>query len=528
MTEKQESFVRVQKIIADNGSTIRYVIQIGSLSISVPIWSLLVLIVLSVVPIVTPVVSQWIVQSQPMIGDFNVALIGFKERKEAKKTITASSVGNSLSQTIKNWLESLDRLDISVQSKFRLIKSNPIEYLVRSTEDEFSSSITNIAHRIDADFIIYGWLDSASNQLFTKFYLPENYEDAMEITGYHALSEPIDFIQPLKGVNRKNLYADLKPPLQTLFHFALATIKLSQEQDIALDHIKESEELLREIEERKRGLNKTGLEVLYLFKGVAHSKMGNLSYEYFLVKEIKSKQEQSESDYEEAITHFNDAKKDFAEAEAAFKEALKISKNQYARAYLAWGALLYSQRVQSINKRGNEGIAEEKIDEAIAKYRKALDAEIKHPKAYVDIKANYNLGLAITTKENIQTSYCSKPNEEAIEALQNVISGYDRETIIDIIQQLTAKAYYQLGLLYRNCGDRKLKEADKLQLYDDAVKEFKNSILLFSTKPEKSWQRDIWVIRFSLANTYLQSAELGKTDMYKQAVDIYNWLQVWR
>ncbi|NET26795.1 tetratricopeptide repeat protein [Okeania sp. SIO1I7] len=215
------------------------------------------------------------------------------------------------------------------------------------------------------------------------------------------------------------------------------------------------------------------------------------------------------------------AKDYFKVAQEAFKDALEIN-DQYARAYLAQGALLYGQKVQSIGKWGNERIVEEKIDEAIVQYRKALDAEIKHPKAYVDIKANYNLGLAITVKENLQPSYCSQPNEEAIEALQNVISAYDRETIIDIIQQLTAKAYYQLGLLYRNCSDRKLKEADKLQLYDDAVKEFKNSILLFSTKPEKDWQQDIWAIRLSLANTYLLSAELGKTDMYQQAIDIYN------
>ncbi len=159
MTKEQESFVRVQKIIADNGSTIRYVIQIGNLSISVPIWSLLVLIVLSVVPIVTPVISQWIVLNQPMIGDFNVALIGFKERKGAKKTITASRVGNSLGKVIEDWLKQKS----SAQSaKFRLIKSNPIEYIVRDTEDKLSSKIENIADRIDADFMIYGMLDSAS------------------------------------------------------------------------------------------------------------------------------------------------------------------------------------------------------------------------------------------------------------------------------------------------------------------------------------------------------------------------------
>lgn len=532
MTKEKESFVRVQKIIADNGSSIRYVIQIGSLSVSVPIWSLSVLIFLSLVPIITPVVSQWIVQNKPMTRELRVAIVGFKERKGTKKTITASSIGDSLSKTIEDWLELKDSDKLA---DFRLIKSNPIEYLVRSTKDELSSAITNIANKVEANFVIYGLLDTASNKLFTEFYLSEDYEDAMEITGYHAFGDPISFIQPLRGENRTSLDYELRPRVETLFDVALAnvklsaTVKLSPKEECRFPdiekHIEKSKTLLEEIiHKEERGLNKKGLEVIYLFQGVAYSKLGNLFYECSLVKEAQAKQKKSTRILEESQKDLEKAMGYFKVAQKAFGIALDINP-QYARAYLAQGALLYGQRVQSINKWGNEHIAEEIIDEASAKYRKALDAKEKHqrPKAYVDIKANYNLGLAITTKENIQISPCSKPNEEAIRALQNVISAYDPEKTINIIRQLTAKAHYQLGLLYRNCGHRKPEEAisERLQLYEDTIKEFNKSIQFFLTKPENYWQQDIWVIRLSLANTYLISAELGKTDMYQQAIDIY-------
>ena len=528
MTEEKESFVRVQKIIADNGSSIRYVIQIGSLSISVPIWSLLVLIVLSFVPIITPLVNKWIIQNQSLdTGILRVAIVGFKERKGTKKTITPSSVGNSLSKTIEAWLK---QKNSDQSANFKIIKSNSIEYLVGIPENKFLSAIEKIAKKFKANFVIYGLLDTASKELSTEFYLSEDYEDTLEITGYHAFRNPIGFIQPLSGENRANLEEKLRPRVETLFDVALANIKLSLtipsffKEECRAPRIQESRKLLEKIiEERGGGLNKERLEVVYLFQGVAYSKLGNLFYKCSLLKETQARQKDSERVYEESQKDLEEAIHHFNLAQDAFEEALDINP-QYARAYSAWGALLYGQKVQSIGEGGNERIAEEKIDEAIAKYRQALDAKEKHPKAYVDIKANYNLGLAITTKEYIQPSDCSEPNKEAIDALQKVVSAYDREKIIDIIQQLTAKAYYQLGLLYRNCGNRKTKEeiSERLQLYEDAIKEFNKSIQIFSTKPDKYWQQDIWAIRLSLANVYLVSAELGKTDMLRQAIDIYS------
>lgn len=526
MTEEKEPFVRVQKIIANNGSTIRYVIQIGEISISVPKWLLLVLIVLSTISVVGPVVNECIVRNQPLEGGIlRVAIVEFKERKDTKNTIIPSSVGNSLSKTIEAWLKQKNS-DQSANSK--IIKSNPIEYLVGIPENKFLSAIEKIAEKFNANFVIYGLLDTASKQLSPEFYLSGDYEDTLEITGYHAFRNPIRFIQPLSGENRANLEEKLKPRVETLFDVALANIKLSltvpsfRQEECRAPRIEESQTLLvKIIEERAGGITEEGLEVVYLFQGVAYSKLGHLFYKCSLLKETQARQknstrilEESQKDLKKAIRHFN-------LAQDAFEEALDINP-QYARAYLAWGALLYGQRVQSISNQGLENPAEEKIDEAIAKYREALDATDKHPKAYVDIKANYNLGLAITAKENIQL-HCSKPNEEAIEVLQNVIFAHNPEKTIDIIRQLTAKAHYQLGLLYRNCGNRAKEEtiAYRLQLYDDAVEEFKNSIEFFSTKPEKDWQQDIWAIRLSLANTYLVSAELGKTDMYQQAIDIY-------
>lgn len=433
-----------------------------------------------------------------MDGVFNVAVVEFGEQAGEGRPVRTSSDGRWISNDyLFKQLKPLEEYeDLSGTIKVENIKK-PIK---GATKEERARAVIELAQKINATIMIYGTLDVGEQpyKFVPEFYVTNQFTGGEELIGEHAFGEPLTVALPLTDdMNRLDLARKLEPRLKALnlFTLGLAYFRI-EEPNKAVAYLKEAEKVEGWTPEQ-------GKEVLYIFQGAALAR--------------------------------RDGPGDFEQAKAVYQKALDLDA-QYTWAYMGLGNTLLDKGTSG------EYIDFQLVDEAIEEYQRALAAETKPPTAYVDAKTYFNLGLAYAFKARYWSEDC--PDQEAVTALQQAIAAYKENTSVPLVQELGAKAYYQLGLVYEACGEqRKIegKTAEAMQFYSEAAEEYQQSIAIATPetmrqpgwfglpieapKPkvrEQNWQQMRWVAYHKLAYTYFVRAELlGEPELYQEAIDIY-------
>lgn len=170
------------------------------------------------------------------------------------------------------------------------------------------------------------------------------------------------------------------------------------------------------------------------------------------------------NNYEEAMTCFDRAKEQY---EIAIGE-----NNNYPRAYLGLASAYYMQGIGNPNVSSYEDVNTENLDKAIDNYSAALQEKENLPAANIEAKAYLGLGQAHLMKSIVALDDARPTLERFNEAernFQRVVQICDQEDCAagaDFwIQEITAKSYANLGLIYYLVEDYETAES----MYQDAI-----------------------------------------------------------
>ncbi len=423
---------------------------------------------------------------------FNIAVVEFGQQDDAAQPVRASSWSRRLSDDLYRRIEPLKRQpgleDVIAVQYIR----GPLE---GATTEQRATEARELAQRINATVLVYGTADLTSPPyaFAPEIYVTEQLSDADELTGANRFGQAIELRLPLSDpLNRLDFTDRFNSRMVALeaFMLGVAYLRIDRSQQ-ALNYF--------EMADQVQGWTaESGKEVLYLFQGAAWARQPG-----------------------------PDAAR---KAEEAYNQALAVTHQQYARAYLALGNLDLEART------AGGGIDSQRLDEAIAAYQQALTAQIQPAEAYVDVKARYNLGLAYNLRALAFEDDC--PSPDAVTSLQSVITDYDRQPLVPLVRELGARAHYQLGLQYEACGDRRVGEgvsAEAVPLYNDAAEQYQRSAQIAAPEKvqaagwlglsigapqvyEQAWQWIRWAALHKLAYTDLMRADLGQPALYDEAI----------
>lgn len=489
----------------------------------------------------------WYKSQQPyrMKSSFNIVVLEFG--KTVDNEILPSKAGEVIRKPICDLVES----EISKESSLLSGRVDSQCISISSVKGkDISEALQYISSRTDADLVIYGVLNTEQfpHEALPYFYIPEDYIDGGEITGSSFLGEPIEFALPMERDNKEELLSNLSPRIISLIHFVYGSFKFANGPDEALKHFTKSEE---ELSSDWKELQ--GREVSLLFKAASLSKLSHIHHNNHLQLGSQARFQKNNELYRKSIEQFKISKQRADEAEAIFKEVLDMTNHQYARAYIGLGTLNYG-----LSSLQDGAFNRNYIDTAIEYYHKALKATLKPSEAYIDVKSNFLIGIMLVIKEtesinnndlhseNVDssvTTVCSNQSQEAIDRLNSVISEYHLDPNNLLLQNLAGRSHYNLGILYRFCGDLGVKYShiNTQELYEGAVDEFQESLQVLESKPSKSqgflsnifplreeqlerefsWQRYRWEVEIALASTYLKIARSGEEYYYDHAIECY-------
>ena len=130
-----------------------------------------------------------------MTGDFNVAVTEFDERDaegDPVRTAAGTDLSVRLGEALTEDLADVESAQIEVRSP------DEAGRLPGATADERAVEAGRLAERIDADVVIYGWLDPTRTTLQPEFFVrEENLADAEELGGSFRLGSAIQQSVPI-------------------------------------------------------------------------------------------------------------------------------------------------------------------------------------------------------------------------------------------------------------------------------------------------------------------------------------------
>jgi tetratricopeptide (TPR) repeat protein len=133
-------------------------------------------------------------QPSRMTGDFNVVVTEFDGRDASGQPVRsdiASELSTSLSRTLEQELANIESAVVAVRGP---AEAGRLEG--GASAEERALAARRLAEQVDADVVIYGWLDATRTTLQPEFYLRERaLADAQELLGSFrlgsAISEPV-------------------------------------------------------------------------------------------------------------------------------------------------------------------------------------------------------------------------------------------------------------------------------------------------------------------------------------------------
>ena len=130
-----------------------------------------------------------------MTGEYNVVVTEFDARDAAGKPVqmqVATNLSQNLAETLQEDLRAVETAKIQVRPPAEAGR------LSGATAEDRARAAKNLADRINADIVIYGWLDSSRTTLQPEFYVRERVlTDAQELVGSFQLGSAISEATPI-------------------------------------------------------------------------------------------------------------------------------------------------------------------------------------------------------------------------------------------------------------------------------------------------------------------------------------------
>ena len=276
--------------------------------------------------------------------------------------------------------------------------------------EERALSAENIAEKIGADVIVYGFIDTSQPiwQVTPEFYVTSNnFYEAEEITGQHQLGSPFSLVGQGTLIGRVDLSNKFDARAQAISRITVGLAYYSlHDYQKALETFQSAENISGWDENQ-------GKAVLYLLEGNAAL---------------------ADNSLDAALLYLN--------------KSLAIDP-EYARPLISLGGVYYLQALQPFDKSQKPADTDlTLINKAIAEYNQAVLA--KDQPALSDINAKVSFGLGQCYLMQVYSGNKTSLNP-AIDKFKFVIDDYDNGAN-PRIREITAESHARLGLIYSLSG----------------------------------------------------------------------------
>ncbi len=344
-----------------------------------------------------------------MRGDFRIAVASFAIDDQ----IADPDMGEELAQNFYT----------SLQNAF---DQTPLDFVVSiwgpeqvgkirgQSQEDRTRAAEQLAHKIDADVIVYGWVESTDNiwQIVPEFYISaENFYEGQEITGPYNMGTAIYVAkQQVELLTRFEVNSELFSRAEALSYITIGIVHYSSRDP---EHLGKALDYFQLADEVKNWDAQEGKQVLYLLMGGTAFKLNDLEL-----------------------------------AKTYYRKSLTLDP-EYARAYLGLAGIFYMQALEFAGEAEEPtGIDISLLNKAIDTYTRALEMPYQPPFSDVATKVHFGLGqcyfalvysgekdsfnLAISEFEAVIAEYSDGANPRVLEA--------------------AAESYARLGLIYDLSG----------------------------------------------------------------------------
>ncbi|RLC71946.1 MAG: hypothetical protein DRI81_17015 [Chloroflexi bacterium] len=276
--------------------------------------------------------------------------------------------------------------------------------------DEGARSAAQVAEKIGADVLIYGWVDTTDViwQVTPEFYVSaDNFYEAEEVTGQHNLGAPFSVMGQGNIATRREVSGEFTSRTRAL---ARITVGLAY---YSVRDFKTALSFLQSAGEIQEWEDDEGKEVLYLLVGNAAGRIGDLEL-----------------------------------ARTYHQQALSLDP-EYARAYVGLASVYYMSALKPYEETGSPMKTDlNLLSLAITTYKQAAQAAHQPPLSDIPVKVHFGLGQCY-----FMLVYSG--NEElfapAIVEFEAVIEAH-ADGANPRVLEMAAESYARLGLIYDLSG----------------------------------------------------------------------------
>lgn len=360
-----------------------------------------------------------------MTGDFRIAVAGFAERGHSG----ISEIGMELAEGVYLRLEqTFEELDLGFT--VTVWGPNQVGTIEGQSYDVRAESAAQIAESIGADVVVYGVVDTTDAvwQVTPEFYVSaENFYEAEEITGQHALGAPLSITGKGGIADRIQVSNEWTSRVQVLSKITVGLAYYSVrdfKQALTTFQSAEGIEVWEESE---------GKQVLHLLIGNASGKIAALK--------LRDVVEQKEALRLDEIRECNE---DLKVAETYYQKSSALD-TEYARAYVGLANVYYMQALSPFVKTMEPADVDfDKMSLSIATYEKALKAAHQPPLSDVSTKVHFGLGqchFMLVYSENAEFFNTAIAEFEAV--IEEYANGDNPR-----VRELAAESHARLGRIY--------------------------------------------------------------------------------
>ena len=375
-----------------------------------------------------------------MTGDFRVAVADFALTENSTEKGSVIELSQGVYQKLDQSLSEIDKdLVVTVWSPDKVGK------IEGNTPEERALSAEKIAHKIGADVVVYGLIDTSQPiwKITPEFYVvSDNFYEAEEITGHYQIGNTFNLEGQDSIKRRIELSTKYEARAQVISRI---TIGLAY---FALRNYHTSLTMFQSAEDISGLVDNQEDKVLHLLAGNAAMKA---------------------NEFDIAISELN--------------KSLSIDPN-YARPLITLGSVYYLQSLEPFEKtKKTDDIDLGLLDKAIEQYKQALSKDSQQDLSDIPTKAHFGLGQCYLLQSY---SGMDKSLKDAVDQFNIVIVNY-ADGKNPRIRVLAAESHARLGLIYHLSGN-----------YDNAAKEYKLAVDLLFDNPERQKQYQDKVKELSL------------------------------
>ncbi|MBN1810847.1 MAG: hypothetical protein JXA14_03330, partial [Anaerolineae bacterium] len=358
-----------------------------------------------------------------MSGDFCIAVAAFTEHESSSDSEMGMRFAEDLHIRLTETFQDFDPgLEITVWGPHQVATPRG------QTEEDRAETAAQIAEKIEADVLVYGWIDTTGSiwKISPEFYIrARNSYEIAEIAGQYSIGSPIDVVGGRDFGSRDYANRKLLARTQAIANITAGLTYYNagyldrQNFQTALTYFQQAE-MVEGWEPWE------GKQVLYVLAGNAYGKAG-----------------------------------DFQLAETYHQKALTADP-EYARALVGLAGVYYMRALEPAEESNSlENTDLESLDLSIATYKKAAQSTNRPPLAEIPSKVHFGLGQcyfargyarAYLEREGIHTHDLYA---ESFDEFKAVVEEYDSRKDTDKVRVrvIAAESHARLGLIHALLGE---------------------------------------------------------------------------